>query len=101
MENVCWKFLRASDRRYRGKQEEAKEYKEDQEKAAERNAALINRRTLNAQNAAQMGKRAMNLGASKAQVRTAMASGMEGVAELYQKLEAAANQRGVKRLRSR
>ena len=80
------------------KQEEAKKYKEDQEKAAERNAALINRRTLNAQNAAQMGKRAMNLGASQAQVRTAMASGMEGVAELYQKLEAAANQRGVKRL---
>lgn len=78
--------------------EAAKEYKEKQEAAAERNAALINQRNMRAQEAAQLGKRAIALGASKAQVKAAMASGMTGVTELYQKLQAAANQKGVKKL---
>ena len=77
---------------------EAKEYKEKQEEAAQRNAQLINSRQTNAQTAAQMGKRAMQLGATESQVRTAMASGFNGVTELYEKLQAAANQKGVKKL---
>lgn len=78
--------------------EEAKEYKEKMEEAAERNRQLVNQRTVRANEAAQYGRRAMQLGASEAQVRTAMSSGMKGVAELYQKLEAAANQKGMKQL---
>ena len=78
--------------------EEAKRYKEQQEQAAERNAALVNQRNLRAKEAAQLGKRAMQLGASESQVRTAMSSGMQGVREFYDKLEKVANQKGMKRL---
>ena len=78
--------------------EKAAEYKEKQEAAAERNAALINQRNMRAQEAAQLGKRAMALGATQNQVRTAISSGMSGVKELYEKLQAAANQKGVKKL---
>lgn len=80
------------------RQEEAEKYEEEQRKAAERNAALVTQRKQNAQQAAQLGKRAMQLGASEAQVRTAMSSGMQGVNELYEKLAAAAQQKGVKKL---
>ena len=46
---------------------------------------------MNAQNAAQIGKRAKQLGASESlQIRTAMSSGIEGINELYNKLNAAA-----------
>lgn len=78
--------------------EKAAEYKEKQEAAAARNAALINQRNMRAQEAAQLGKRAMALGATQNQVRTAISSGMSGVKELYEKLQAAANQKGVKKL---
>ena len=98
-----WKMFAASflDQVSEGiedKREKAEEYKEQQEAAAERNAALVNRRKMNAQSAAQIGKRAMQLGASEAQIRTAMSSGIEGINELYNKLNAAATQRGVKKL---
>ena len=98
-----WKMFAASflDQVSEGiedKREAAEEYKEKQEAAAERNAALVNRRKMNAQSAAQIGKRAMQLGASEAQIRTAMSSGIEGINELYNKLNAAATQRGVKKL---
>lgn len=80
------------------KRTKAEDYKEKQEAAAERNAALVNRRKLNAQSAAQIGKRAKQLGASETQIRTAMSSGIEGINELYNKLNSAATQRGVKKL---
>lgn len=77
------------------RREEAKEYEQKQTEAAERNAALVQQRTMRAQQAAQIGRRAMALGASEAQVRTAMSSGMTGITELHQKLQDAVNQKGV------
>ena len=65
-----WKMFAASflDQVSEGiedKREKAEQYKEQQEEAAQRNAALVNRRKMNAQNAAQIGKRAKQLGASE------------------------------------
>ena len=98
-----WKMFAASflDQVSEGiedRREQAQDFKRKQEDAAERNAALVNRRKMNAQSAAQIGKRAMQLGASQAQIRTAMSSGIKGIDELYQKLNEAATQRGVKKL---
>ena len=80
------------------RREEAKEYEKEQKAAADRNAALVQQRTMRAQQAAQIGRRAMALGASEAQVRTAMSSGMTGITELHQKLQQAVEQKGVKTL---
>lgn len=98
-----WKMFAASflDQVSEGiedRREQAQDFKRKQEDAAERNAALVNRRKMNAQSAAQIGKRAMQLGASQAQIKTAMSSGIKGIDELYQKLNEAATQRGVKKL---
>jgi len=78
--------------------EKAEAYEEEQKKLAERNAAIINTRNLRAQEAALIGQKAIQLGARKEHVKAAMASGMKGVAELYDKLQTAANQKGVKTL---
>ena len=78
--------------------EKAEAYEEEQKKLAERNAAIINTRNLRAQEAALIGQKAIQLGARQEHVKAAMASGMKGVAELYDKLQAAANQKGVKTL---
>lgn len=80
------------------RREEAKEYEKEQKAAADRNAALVQQRNMRAQQAAQIGRRAMALGASEAQVRTAMSSGMTGITELNQKLQEAVQQKGVKTL---
>lgn len=80
------------------KRTEAEKYKEQQEAAAERNYQLVQQRNQRAMQAAQLGKRAMALGATDAQVRTAMASGVTGVSELYEKLNTAAQQKGVAKL---
>ena len=78
--------------------EKAEAYEEEQKRLAERNAAVINTRNLRAQEAALIGQKAIQLGARKEHVKAAMASGMKGVAELYDKLQTAANQKGVKTL---
>jgi len=80
------------------RQTEAKTYEKEQKAAAERNAQLIQQRDLKARSAASLGKQARALGASPAQVRTAMASGITGIADLYEKLQAAANTKGIKTL---
>ena len=80
------------------REEKAEAFEQEQRKLAERNAAIINTRNLRAQEAALIGQKAMQLGARKEHVKAAMASGMKGVAELYDKLQTAANQKGVKTL---
>lgn len=80
------------------REQEAEKYKERQEAAATRNAALVNERKMRASEAAGYGKKAMNLGATEAQVRTAISSGMTGIKDLADKLQEAANSKGVKRL---
>ncbi len=80
------------------REEKAEAFEQEQRKLAERNAAIINTRNLRAQEAALIGQKAMQLGARREHVKAAMASGMKGVAELYDKLQTAANQKGVKTL---
>ena len=80
------------------RKEKAEEYERQQREAAARNAPLINAKKLKAQEAAQLGQKAMALGAREEHVKAAMASGMNGVGELYEKLMTAANQKGVKTL---
>jgi len=80
------------------RQDAAKEYEKEQKATAERNAQLIQQRDLKARSAASLGKQARALGASPAQIRTAMASGVTGIADLYNKLQAAANSKGIKTL---
>ena len=66
---------------------EAKEYKEEQKKKAERNLELVRVRNQRAQQAAQIGRQAMQLGATKEQVIAAMSTGMGGVQDFYTKLQ--------------
>ena len=80
------------------REEEAKQYEEEQRAAAARNAPLVNARNLRAQEAALIGQKAMQLGAREEHVKAAMASGINGVGELYEKLLTAANEKGVKTL---
>ena len=68
------------------REEKAEAFEQEQRKLAERNAAIINTRNLRAQEAALIGQKAMQLGARREHVKAAMASGMKGVAELYDKL---------------
>ena len=70
--------------------DEAKEFKQKQIEASERNKALISTRTARANAAVSLGREALQYipeGArSKAIIRTAMASGMTGVSQLRDKL---------------
>lgn len=78
---------------------EAKQYKEQQEAAAERNQSLVNQRVYRAKQAAAYGRQAeaymAALPNSKAIVQSAMASGAAGVKDLLDKLQTAANQPGM------
>jgi hypothetical protein len=80
--------------------EKAEAYKEKEEAAYERNIALIQQRDLRAKTAASIGKQALDLlpeGAnSKAMVQTAMASGVQGVGELVEKLKQLHEREGLK-----
>lgn len=80
------------------REEEAEEYKEKREAAAARNAALVNERKGRASEASSYAKKAMNLGATENQVKSALSSGMSGIKEFADKLQAAANSKGIKRL---
>ena len=64
------------------KREEARKYKEQEERAYERNIQLIQQRDMRAKQAASLGKQALELLPegmdSQAMVRNAMASGMTG-----------------------
>lgn len=74
------------------RQDKAEEYKQEQKDLAARNLQVVQKRDARAQEAARIGRNAMALGASKAQVVQAMSSGMAGVTRLYDKLQGLANQ---------
>ena len=67
MASICRKFFKYDYADIEEREDKAEEYKEKQEAAAQRNAALVNERKMRASEAAAYGKRAMNLGASEAQ----------------------------------
>jgi len=80
------------------REEEAEKYKEKREAAAMRNAALVNERKGRASEASSYAKKAMNLGATENQVKTALSSGMSGIKEFADKLQLVANSKGMKKL---
>ena len=77
---------------------DAEEYEEEQEDLAKANRKAIADRTLLASEYGSMAEKAMALGATKQQVTAAMASGAMGIKTFYEKLLAAANQKGMQTL---
>ena len=88
-------FLDKQPEGIRERRKEAKDYEEEQKEAANRNAKLVSQRNLIAQDAAQIGAAAQQLGATREQVIAAMSSGSLGIKQFYEKLLKAANQKGV------
>ena len=88
-------FLDKQTEGIRERKEEAKEFEEEQEELAKENRRLLRARTLLANDTAQMAQKAMELGATRDQVIAAMSSGSIGMKTFYEKLLAAANQKGM------
>ena len=88
-------FLDTQTEGIRERKEEAKEFEEEQEELAKQNRKLLRDRTLLANDTAQMAEKAMELGATRDQVIAAMSSGAMGMKTFYEKLLAAANQKGM------
>lgn len=82
----------------RERREDAKDYEEEQEELAERNIPRVQKKQLLANEAAQLGLRARSLGATDAQISNALSSGVNGIKEFHDKLQAAAQDAGVKTL---
>ena len=78
------------------REEKAEEYERQQKAAAERNAAIVSTRKLRRDEAVQLANKARTLGARPEHIAAAMSSGMTGISQLYQKLQDAANQKGVR-----
>ena len=88
-------FLDKQTEGIRERKKEAKDFEEEEKEAANRNAKLVSQRNLLAQDAAQIGAAAQELGATREQVIAAMSSGSLGIKQFYEKLLKAANQKGV------
>jgi len=91
-------FLDKQTEGIRKRRTDAEEYEEEQEELAQANKKIIANRTLLAADAAQMAQKARELGATKEQVMAAMGSGALGIKTFYEKLLAAANQKGMQTL---
>ncbi len=91
-------FLEGQTEAIKERREDAKDFEEEEKEKANRNAELVSQRNLLAQDAAQIGAAAMQLGATKKQVIAAMSSGAMGMKTFYEKLLKAANEKGVKTL---
>jgi hypothetical protein len=86
----------ASDIRQR--RVDAREFEEEQEDLAERNLSKVQKNKQLANQAAQLGHRARALGATDAQIQNALNSGMNGIADFYNKLQSTVEEKGVKTL---
>ena len=86
----------ASDIRQR--RVDAREFEEEQEELAERNLSKVQKSKQLANQAAQLGHRARALGATDAQIQNALNSGMNGIADFYNKLQSTVEEKGVKTL---
>ena len=91
-------FLEGQTEAIKERRKDAEDFEEEEKEKANRNAELVSQRNLIAQDAAQIGNAAMQLGATKKQVIAAMSSGSLGIKTFYEKLLKAANEKGVKQL---
>ena len=82
----------------RERREDAEKFEDQQEALAERNIPYAQKKQALANTAAQYGHRARALGATDAQIKNALSSGVSGVKEFYDKLQAAVDEKGVKTL---
>lgn len=82
----------------RERREAATEYEEEQEELAERNIPRVQKKKLLANQAAQLGHRARAMGATDAQISNALSSGVNGIKDFHDKLQAAVNEKGTKTL---
>jgi hypothetical protein len=91
-------FLEKTAENIERRGEEARTYREEEKQAAKRNAELINERAARAKQAASYARKAKAYLGSHPQadlmVKAAISDGPAGIQDLYQKLEAAANQPG-------
>ena len=91
-------FLDKQTEGIRKRRADAEEYEEEQEELAQENKREIAKRRLLAGEYGSLARKAMDLGATKEQVMAAMGSGALGIKTFYDKLLAAANQKGMKTL---
>ena len=91
-------FLDKQTEGIRKRRADAEEYEEEQEELARENKREIAKRRLLAGEYGSLARKAMDLGATKEQVMAAMGSGALGIKTFYDKLLAAANQKGMKTL---
>ena len=91
-------FLDKQTEGIRKRRTDAEEYEDQQEELARANKKAIAERTILASNAGSMAQKAIELGATKEQVMAAMGSGALGIKTFYEKLLAAANQKGMQTL---
>ena len=77
---------------------DAREYEEEEKDLAERNLPKVQKNKMLANQAAQLGLRARALGATDAQIQNALNSGMNGIADFYDKLQSTVEEKGVKTL---
>ena len=91
-------FLDKQTEGIRKRRTDAEEYEDQQEELARVNKKAIADRNLLASNAGSMAQKAIELGATKEQVMAAMGSGALGIKTFYEKLLAAANQKGMQTL---
>ncbi len=82
----------------RERREDAEKFEDQQEALAERNIPYAQKKQALANTAAQYGHRARALGATDAQIKNALSSGVNGVKEFYDKLQAVVDEKGVKTL---
>lgn len=80
------------------REKEADAYEEERRRMVERNAPLIARRKLLAQNAVIQGNQARTLGAKPHHIQAAMSSGVRGMENFLAALQNAAKERGVRTL---
>ena len=88
-------FLEGQTEAIKERRQDAEDFEEEEREKANRNAELVSQRNLLAQDAAQLGQAAMQLGATKKQVIAAMSSGALGMKTFYEKLLKAANEKRV------
>ena len=77
---------------------DARDYEEEQEDLAKSNIPAYQRKKQLAASAAQFGNRARAMGASDAQIKNALSSGVNGIKEFHDKLQDTVNEKGVKTL---
>lgn len=91
-------FLERTTEGIQERMADSKQYEAEQKELAKRNAQTVSKRKQTAEYAAQLGQQLINVGVGKADVLTAMSTGMDGVQKLHEKVTKALAQRGMSKI---